>query len=286
MTYNRKNRFFAISLLMFLLLPFGCGGDGKGDAPEDAFDSQGEDGEVVHKPFVNVAGFDEGEMTTAESSITIEGTTFYSNSVEVNGQQVEFGEELDEELGEGVFPWSIEVELLEGSNDLQIKAIGENDMESDPIDVVVIYDPEYVSDPPENSGYVLCIFQESLVWLQKNENYDPAGARPDEMHLDAVSTFRGNQNYSFNSSANSSSILSLFQCQPLREASFVETYRIDVHAWEEDDGFFTGGDDEVGTGSAELNIKYEDDWAYYSYLDANVGGNTLRVYLNISCNTY
>ncbi len=277
--YNRTNRFFAISLLMFLLLPFGCGGDDKGDAPEDAFDSQGEDGEVVHKPFVNVAGFEESEKTTAESSITIEGTTFYSNSVEVNGQQVEFGEEF----GEGVFTWSIEVDLLEGSNDVQIKAIGENGLESDPIDVVVIYDPDYVPDPPENSGYVKCFLMDSWIWIQKDKNYDPSGSRPDEMHLDTVSEFRGNYNYSFHSSANSADLLSTWQTWFQKRESSTSTYDVSVHAWEKDDGFFTGGDDEVGTGSASLTIHFEDGWTYSDSLTVNVGGNTLEIQLNIFC---
>ena len=282
MALNRTFVSIAFALLILLLLPFGCGGDDKGDPPEDAFDSQGEDGEIVEKPFVSVNGFGEGEVTTAQSTITLEGTTFYSDTVLVGDEEATLGEKFDDD----VFQWSIEVELQEGTNNLQVKAVTDEGLESEPIDVVVVVDPDYVPDPPENTGWVTCYFLDTLVWSQKNEHYDPAGSRPDEMHVDIVSAFRGNKNYFVSSSANSSVVVSSQQSIRSRSAGSTETYRIEIHAWEKDDGFWTGGDDEVGTGSGEITINYDVGWTYYGNLDINVGGNTLQARLNIHCEAY
>ena len=272
-----------IGLLILALLPLGCGGDDKGDPPEDAFDSQGEDGEIVEKPFVSVSGFDEGEMTTAESTITLEGTTFYSDTVIVGDENATLGEEVQD----GVHLWSFDVELQEGSNSLQIKAATNDGLEGEPVEVVVVYDPDYVPDPPENMGPgdVGCWITDVIRWDQKNEYYDPVGSRPDEMHIDIVSDWRGNSQHSFYSDANRETIVSTGGATAIMPAQHSATYRIDVHAWEEDDGFWTGGDDEVGTGSVELTILFTEGRASHR-LRTDVGGNTFTVDLVYVCEAW
>ncbi len=227
MTTTRTNCCIMIGLLVLVLLPLGCGGDDKGDPPEDAFDSQGVDGELVQKPFVSVSGFDEGEMTTAESTFTLEGTTFYSDTVMVGDEEATLGEEIED----GVFSWSMDVELNEGTNNLQIQATTDGGLESEPLDVVVVYDPDYVPDPPENSNWVCCHGTDLLIWIQKDEYYDPAGSRPDEMHVDIVSEWRGNSDHSFSSSAGELNLLSSQAYREVRQAQSTETYRIEIHAW-------------------------------------------------------
>ena len=282
MKLNHTTIYALAVLLLLLLLPFGCGGDDKGDPPEDAFDSQNQDGEVVQKPFVSVNGFDEGEVTTAQSTITLEGTMFYSDTVLVGDEEATLGEEIDD----GVFLWSLDVELSEGTNNLQIKAATDDGLESEPVDVVVVVDPDYVPDPPENSNWVKCNGTDLLIWVQKDGYYDPAGSRPDEMHIDIVSDYRENSNHAFSSSAHSVTIVSSKIYHDIRQAESTATYRLEVHAWEQDDGFFTGGDDDLGTGSGEITIHFEDGWRTTEVLEIGLGGSTFKAALSLVCEAW
>ena len=54
-------------------------------------------------------------------------------------------------------------------------------------------------------------------------------------------------------------------------------------AIEEDDGFWTGGDDPVGSGSVSVPVVVKDGYKLYDFYDANVGGNTMKLQIDMRC---
>ncbi len=278
MIRKRKALTILTILSLFVLLPFGCGGDD--DSFKDADDGLGREGEMLLVPSVSVAGFDdEGRMTTAQESITLQGAALYADSVTVNGEEAELGEEFADDA----VRWSMEVALAEGGNAMQIKAVDADGLESEPLDVAVAYDPDYVSDPPENTGcgFTHCTASAKVGWRQKDHNYDPSGSRPDEIHV-AVSSTIGTASFYARSRANWTvgfgTLSKLLDMAP-NSAMYV-IFKMEF--WEEDSGFL-GDDDRIGYGEVEKTIRFQPETSTSERLHTTIDGNTVWVDVSTSC---
>ncbi len=278
MTHIRTTVFLLSALLLLLLLPCGCGGDD--DSFEDADDGLGREGEMLLIPSVSVAGFDdEGQMTTAQEAITLTGAALYADSVTVNDVEVELGEEFaDDAVG-----WSMDVTLTEGSNALQIKAVDADGLESESLDVVVVYDPDYVPDPPENTGvgFTRCTVNGKVGWKQRDHNYDPSGSRPDEIYVTVSSTIGSNIFYARSRANWTVGFGTLSMVLDMAPNSALDV-RFEMEFGEEDSGLL-GSNDYIGYGAVSKRISFQPDKSTNERLHTTIDGNTVWVDLSTSC---
>ena len=247
MQLSRTTIYVLAAFSLLLLLPLSCGGDDN-DPPEDAYDSQGVD--VMPGPSLVIMTKNGEDFTSAENTVTLEGLTDMTATAVTVG---EMKATLDASELDYAQAWSIDLDLNEGENAFTIKALDEDGNEGLEKAVSITFDPEYVPDPPENGPFAFFV----ITWIS-GKCYDPVGARPSEMK--AAITFQridsdGNvsREYPFPDASFTTNIGTRAVLGSLTESMADEaTYILSVHVWEEDDGFFTGGDDEVGTGSVSF----------------------------------
>ncbi len=270
--------------LILFLLPFSlssCGDDDTEDYPE-TFDSR--DREVEDLPVLGVDIREDETITTAEDTYVLTGVVYRATEVLVDGKNAELGEEVQEDL----YRWAYEAELQEGENVFEIKAVNAEGKQCEPLSAAVTMDPEYDPDPPEND--MLWDLYAYFHWTQ-TKNYDPAGARPDELKCDIKTTFRNywpgeTHAYSFSSRWASSSgdtevYMGYYYCTDYTvDCSGNYQVQFDFDCLEEDDGFFTGGDDNVGTGSVTVDLPCGS--AVGGNASTTVDGNTVKIRYNVN----
>ncbi len=270
-----KISFLFLALFFLLFSMPGCGDDDGEDYPE-TFDSS--DREVEDLPILGV-DIREGEsVVTAEDTFILTGVAYRATEVLVNGQNAELGEEVAEDLSS----WEYEAQLQEGENVFEIKAVNAEGKQSEPLSAAVTMDPDYVPDPPEND--VRFQFRAYFYWHQ-TKNYDPSGSRPDEMVCDIDNN---NRNFYFSDTVSYS--FSLDWSSSSGDTDFIGSYiwpgytchcsgtyqiQFDFDCWEEDDGFWTGGDDDVGTGSVTIDLPCCS--AVGSSASTTIDGNTVEI---------
>ena len=241
MKFNRTNCLITFALSLFLLLPFGCGGDD--NPPESAYDSQGVD--VTPGPTFLITSGGGEDFTTNQATLTLEGLTDMTATAVMVG---ELTATLTDSDLDDTQAWSIDLDLNEGENAFTVNAQDSEGHQGLEKAVTITYDPDYVSDPPENS--IVAYF---YVYWTSTKCYDPAGSRPSEIR--ATITLGGtiSDSYSRNAAIDTYADNHTHLLQQL-STNYVDdkTYTIYLHVWEEDDGFFTGGDDPVGDGNVSF----------------------------------
>ncbi len=271
-------RFLLIVTLFAFFASFGCGdeeddGENPLDNP-DAFDSGPRD--MLELPVVSLATQLEETLTTAEDSYLLSGVAYRAGEVRVNGETVELGDEISEEL----FQWETEVQLSEGENTFEIKAVDDEGRESEPLEVTVTMDPEYVSAPPENLRFwSVSVF---FFW-DHQKNYDSWLTRPDEMeceitstltHYNALETVSYTRNLRFDTLSGHRTYISDLGWTHVdlwcpTETTYTASFEFDC--WENDDGIFSNADDPVGTGAITLTLPCQ---------EAASGTRTTRIDVN------
>ncbi len=164
-----KTRFLLLALFFLPVSLSGCGDD----------DASDESGGLELLPRVTVDVREGESITTAESSYVLTGVSFRAAVVSVNG----WSAEETEKIGDSLYRWEYEAELSEGENLFSIKAVDNNDKESEIVQVTVIRDPDYVPDPPENG--ILLRFDSYFFWTQPKSSE----ARAFSVAASADSTF-------------------------------------------------------------------------------------------------
>ena len=243
MGINRTNLSIAFVLLLLLLLAPSCGGDDKGDPPEDAYDSQGVD--VTPGPTFLITSGGGEDFTTNQATLTLEGLTDMTATAVMVGELT--ATLTDSELDD-TQEWSIDLELNEGENAFTVNAQDDAGNEGLEKTVTITVDPDYVPDPPENS--IVAYFN---VYWTPTKCYDPAGSRPSEIRATIILGGTISNSYSRNAAIDTYADNHTHLLQQL-STNYVDdkTYTIYLHVWEEDDGFFTGGDDPVGDGNVSF----------------------------------
>ena len=247
MPFSLTNRKIAIALLLFLLLPLGCGGDDN-DPPEDAFDGT----EYTPGPSLVITSGGGENFTSAQATLTLEGITdMTATAVTVGDLEATLADsELDDTQA-----WSIDLDLNEGENAFAVNAQDGDGNEGLEKTVTITYDPDYVPDPPENSYEGTAQF---LVTWSSGKCYEPAGSRPSEIRMDVTLEYYSNgawATYETKSGYINTYVGTMGLITNLSKNCCSEQYRVSIHAWEEDDGFFTGGDDPVGDGSVTFTAQ-------------------------------
>ena len=262
----RTNHLITFVLLIVLLLPFGCGGDDKGNPPEDAFDGT----EYTPGPSLVITSGNGEDFTTNETTLTLAGLADDTATFVKIG---ELSATLTPSDMENLQDWSIDLDLNEGENAFTIKA--QDDEGNDGLEktIIITYDPDYVPDPPENTTVA-----ELYLSMKLNKCYDPAGSRPSEIRGQA--TFSGTDDgTSF--TALASKIISIemrigdnYVLTWIRAPVFDHGYKVSVSLYEEDDGFWTGGNDTIGSGEILIGVNQ-------SSATTTIDGNETTVSLGV-----
>ena len=268
MELNRTVRLIAFALLIFLLLPCGCGEDDKGDPPVDAFDG------VEYTPgptFLITSGGGE-DFTTNQATLTLEGITDMTATAVMVG---DLGATLTDNEWEYAQVWSIDLDLNEGENAFTVNAQDDEGNEGLEKTVTITYDPDYVPDPPENTAVAYLV-----VVMIVNKCYDPAGSRPSEIRGEVTywGTDDGTNFKKFFRESVSADTQIGAEAAILGVISapvFIHGYKVKISLYEEDDGFWTGDNDPVGSG--EILIGINEDQA-----TTTIDSNEIKVLLGVT----